>query len=345
MLGEIESGRKELKQANDELDQRVQQRTQQLSQSNEELVQEVAERKKAERELQTMRDRHVETARQAGMAEVASAVLHNVGNVLNSVNVSSNLIVDKLNLLGISDLTQAAGLIESHLDDLGAFVTEDERGRHLPNFLIELSRQMAACDTVIQEEARLMKQSVEHIGDIISVQQSNAGLSGLVENVRLADILDEAIRINLASAHRHHLDVVREFEHVPTVAIDRQKVLLVTVNLVSNARHALKACRKNDRRVVIRLLRHSASHARIEVEDNGVGIPPENLSRIFNHGFTTRKGGHGFGLHSAALTAKELGGELNAHSDGPDMGATFVFELPVNVVEATPTAGVEVVEA
>lgn len=70
--------------------------------------------------------------------------------------------------------------------------------------------------------------------------------------------------------------------------------------------------------------------ARITVSDNGVGIAVENLTRIFAHGFTTKKNGHGFGLHSSALAAKELGGSLRASSEGPDRGATFILELPLN---------------
>jgi two-component system NtrC family sensor kinase len=60
-----------------------------------------------------------------------------------------------------------------------------------------------------------------------------------------------------------------------------------------------------------------------------VGIAPENLTRIFSHGFTTRTDGHGFGLHSAALAAQQMGGRLTAQSDGPGRGATFTLELPV----------------
>jgi signal transduction histidine kinase len=67
----------------------------------------------------------------------------------------------------------------------------------------------------------------------------------------------------------------------------------------------------------------------IIVRDNGIGIPPENLIKIFNHGFTTKRDGHGFGLHSGANAAKEMGGSLTAESNGPGLGATFTLELPV----------------
>ena len=68
---------------------------------------------------------------------------------------------------------------------------------------------------------------------------------------------------------------------------------------------------------------------KISYIDNGIGIPADNLTRIFGHGFTTRKEGHGFGLHSGALAAKELGGALTVESDGPGKGATFTLEFPI----------------
>ena len=83
-----------------------------------------------------------------------------------------------------------------------------------------------------------------------------------------------------------------------------------------------------DKRLTMQV-RAANGRVQIAVMDNGVGIPAENMTRIFNHGFTTREKGHGFGLHSAALAAREMGGTLNAHSDGPGQGATFILELPL----------------
>jgi signal transduction histidine kinase len=73
---------------------------------------------------------------------------------------------------------------------------------------------------------------------------------------------------------------------------------------------------------------NGGDYVRIVVADNGVGIPKENLTRIFNHGFTTRKEGNGFGLHSGVLAAKEMGGRLVAAGEGTGHGATFTLKLP-----------------
>ena len=104
-------------------------------------------------------------------------------------------------------------------------------------------------------------------------------------------------------------------------------MLQVLINLLSNAKHALLDSQREDRRIVVRSrLREGA--IRIEVEDNGVGISPDNLERIFRFGFTTKDKGHGFGLHGSALAAKQLRGSLIVHSEGVGRGAMFALELP-----------------
>jgi signal transduction histidine kinase len=263
------------------------------------------------------------------MADIATGVLHNVGNVLNSVNVSASLIGDKLRKSGIGDLRKAAALLQQHLDDPGDFVTSDPKGRHLPRFLVELSGQMTGEEQAILAEINALSKSVEHIKEIVSVQQNYAGGSGFIEEVSLSELLDDAIRINAESINRHSILVRREFDALPHSRIDKQKFLQIVVNLVSNAKNAVIEGTAPERLIVLRLSRTAAGRGRIEVIDNGVGIPQENLTRIFSQGFTTRKDGHGFGLHSAANLAHELGGSLTVESAGPGMGAKFILEIPI----------------
>src|SRR5206468_3937091 len=125
------------------------------------------------------------------------------------------------------------------------------------------------------------------------------------------------------------VQAVREFKDVPDVTVDKQKVLQILVNLIRNAKHACDETGRPDKRLTLGIA-NGNGRIKISVRDNGVGIPPENLTRIFNHGFTTRKDGHGFGLHSSALAAKEMGGSLSVHSEGQGRGATFILELPVS---------------
>lgn len=329
MLDEIQMGEAQLRRAHDELEQRVIERTQQLTTANQELGREVAERKRAEEELRALQEQHIESARRAGMAEIATSVLHNVGNVLNSVNISAGVITDKVARLGIADLQRAVAMMQEHSDDLGEFVTRDERGRHVLPFLTALGDQMRSVTEQIDTETRSLVKNIEHIKDIVALQQSYAGASGMVEIVSVSDLLDDAIRINLASIRRHGVEVVRGYDDLPSVALDKQKFLQIVINLVSNAKYSVMHGRPENGRIDVRLTRHEHNRIRVEVIDNGQGIPPENLTRIFSHGFTTKRNGHGFGLHGSALYAKEMGGSLRASSAGVGCGATFTLELPL----------------
>jgi len=143
------------------------------------------------------------------------------------------------------------------------------------------------------------------------------------------EMLEDSLRLHEAAFRRHLIKVIREFSEVPKICVDGHKVIQILVNLLGNAKYA---CDVNDSaNRIIRLRVHTVSENRIRIEviDNGVGIPVENLTRIFSYGFTTRKNGHGFGLHSGALAAQDLGGSLAVQSDGPGKGATFILELPV----------------
>jgi len=262
------------------------------------------------------------------MAEIATSVLHNVGNVLNSVNVSASIIGDRLRKSGVADLKSATELLNRHLDDPGAFVSSDPQGKHLPQFLTQLSQKMSSDEQLILNEIKSLSGDIDHIKGIVALQQSYTGVSGISDKLSLADLLDDAIRINSQSVTRHNIDVIREYEVLPPVVTEKQKVLQILVNLLSNAKYAVIAADRATRRITVRAKRVATDRVRIEVIDNGVGIPRENLTRIFSHGFTTRKDGHGFGLHSAANLARELGGSLTVQSEGVGKGATFVLELP-----------------
>jgi len=140
--------------------------------------------------------------------------------------------------------------------------------------------------------------------------------------------VEDALRMNDGAMTRHEVQVIREFEDVPPITVDRHKVFQILINLLRNAKYACDDSGRLDKQITIAVA-NGDGRVQVVVSDNGIGIPAENLTRIFAHGFTTRKGGHGFGLHSGALAAKEMGGSLIAHSDGCGNGATFTLELPL----------------
>ena len=204
-----------------------------------------------------------------------------------------------------------------------------EKCRKLSHYLEMLGQYMDREKDYLVSELKGLGENVEHIKEIVAMQQTYATVSGVEEKVALADVFDGALKMHASSYQRHAVALAREFEEVGPVIVDRHKVLQILVNLLQNAKQACEASRQPDRKVTVRLRRHGERRVTIEIADNGVGIAPENLTRIFSHGFTTKKDGHGFGLHSAALAAQEMGGALMAASDGLGQGAAFTLELPV----------------
>ncbi len=294
------------------------------------IVRDTTERKRAAEELEKLNMRLRDTSRQAGMAEVATGVLHNVGNVLNSVNISATLISDRVRSSKAGSLGKLSVLFKEHRANLGAFLTSDPRGQRVPDFINQLAEHLVAEQSAQIEELQALCKNVDHIKEIVAMQQSYATVSGVIELIPPATLVEDALRINLDSLAKDQIEVVRAFGEVPSVSADRHKVMQILVNLIRNARHALRDARAEGRRITLGIARSGDDRVKVEVSDNGVGIPPENLTRIFQHGFTTKKDGHGFGLHSGANAAREMGGQLTVHSDGPSRGATFTLELPLS---------------
>ena len=269
----------------------------------------------------------------AGMAEVATGVLHNVGNVLNSVNVSTTLLTEQVKKSKLSSVGRIAALLQENSTNLGEFLTGDPRGRRIPAFLAELAAHLDTEQATALAELTELQKNIEHIKDIVSMQQNLAMVSGVTERVKVSDVVEDSVRINEMALQRHQVRLIREYENpLPEIIVDRHKVLQIMINLIRNAKYACDDSPSPQKQVAVRIA-SSEGRVKIAVTDNGVGIPAENLSWIFNHGFTTRKNGHGFGLHSGAIAAMEIGGTLTAYSDGPGKGARFVLELPLQPPE------------
>ncbi len=291
------------------------------------ILEDITLRKKAEEELANTHRNLLDASRQAGMAEVATGVLHNVGNVLNSVNVSATLVSDLVRHTKASNIEKLSALLGQHKADIAAFMTTDPRGQMIPEYLGTLSSSLAEERRATIAELENLRKNIEHIKEIVAMQQSYARTSGVIETISVPDMIEDTLRINSGSLARHDIDTFRDYQARPVVTTDKHKVMQILINLVRNAKYACDESGRADKRITVRTT--SNGHGvKISIIDNGVGIPAANLTRIFNHGFTTRAHGHGFGLHSGALAAKELGGSLSVESAGADQGATFILEIP-----------------
>lgn len=282
--------------------------------------------------LQEYRERTAQMSRQAGMAEIATGVLHNVGNVLNSVNVSARMISDCLKASRLVSLGRLVDLVSQEKQRLGEFVTQDERGRCLPDFLQQLYNKLKQDQESIQQEVDQLTSGIEHIKEVVRMQQSAATSSTLVAPVEPTSIMEDAVKVNLVSMERHEIHLHREYEpNLPLMPLDKHKVLQILINLINNAKKATCQVGHGDRHITLRVRRTNEGQAvQFEVQDNGIGIEPAIADKLFQHGFTRFPNGHGFGLHSGANAAAEMKGTLQARSDGPGTGATFTLTLPVD---------------
>jgi PAS domain S-box-containing protein len=301
------------------------------------ILEDITPRKRAEQELDETHKTLLEASRVAGMAEVATGVLHNVGNVLNSVNVSVNVLDESLHHSRVGSVAKLSALLHEHAGELGGFLADDPRGQRILPYLDTLAEHLSGEQQRLLSELESLRRNVEHIKDIVSMQQSYAKVIGVVEALAPPDLFEDALRMNSAALSRHDIEVVREFSPTRLVRAERHKVLQILINIIRNAKYAVDEGGKANRRLILRT-EPAGEMVRFVINDNGVGIPPGNITRIFSHGFTTRKDGHGFGLHSAALAAREMGGTLNVQSDGAGLGATFTLELPCASKDLTPAS-------
>ncbi len=294
-----------------------------LVEKGEELVRTNAELRATQRQL-------TETAHQAGMAEIATNVLHNVGNILNTSITSSTILAERAQRFDVPALVKLAELVARHESDFSSFVASDPKGRKVPALLGQLAEALSMECEGFRKELRNLAQSHEYIREIVALQQSYAGISGVKEELKLSELVNNALQLVGGSLERHGIKIsLEQKEELPDVLLEKHKVLQILVNLVRNARDAVKAGKSKERRITVRTGKAGKGRVKIQVVDNGVGIDPKDIDRIFTYGHTAKPGGHGYGLHGSANAAGEMGGSLTAHSDGPGKGAVFTLILPV----------------
>jgi signal transduction histidine kinase len=273
----------------------------------------------------------VEASRQAGRADVAIEMLHGLGNVLNSANVSATRVAEITARSKTHNLSKVVAMIMEHRDDFGRFFRDDPRGQKLPDYFTQLVEVVERDNRVVNAEVESLTRNVDHMKVIVAAQQAQTYRSDMAETVDVHVLLDDALGAAAASYDEHTIEVVRCFDELPPARLDRHKTLQILIIVLANARDAVMTRELGERRVIVHARRGLRGDLEIVVEDNGCGIAAENLDRIFGLGFTTKSGGHGLGLHYSACAARELKGNLTARSAGIGSGASFVLALPLGV--------------
>lgn len=277
-------------------------------------------------ELQNAQAKVLQSALKAGMTEVATNILHNVGNILNSINVSTNFLRETLNNSKVEILINIINLIKENENNLAEFLFKDEKGKLIPVFLNELKDALREESKSAQQEIHRLISNLEHIKTIINFQQNFAKQPIRKEEFTLNSIIENALTILEHELKSSAIKVSYDKNAVASIVLSKHKLLHILLNLIRNAKDSLLESNTIDKEIKIII---NLNPLQLIIEDNGIGIEKENIENIFNHGFTTKKTGHGFGLHSSALTIKELGCQISAESDGFGKGARFIITFPI----------------
>jgi PAS domain S-box-containing protein len=304
------------------------------------ILRDITERKEAELKLADAQKQLLDAAHKSGMADMATGVLHNIGNVLNSVNISGETIDRTLKGSKLSGLLKANELLRAHQAHVGEFLTNDAKGKMLPNYLLTVGDVLTGEKETLLKETHTLMEKVNLMKDIIRTQQSYAKSGFYQEDAALADVVDDALRLQQGSLERHGVRIEKVYSVQPTLALQKTKFIHVLTNLIKNAGEAMADNDLHNKPKLLRLVIEAVGETDVgvRISDNGCGIAKENLNMVFNHGFTTKTEGHGFGLHSCANAMTEMHGSISVSSEGPGLGASFTLTLPNRRAATKPMA-------
>lgn len=290
-------------------------------------VRDITERKKMQEQIDEMNKRVLSSAKRAGMAEVVNTILHNMGNILNSANVSAGVLIDKTSQPDyVEKLKRIANLINEKSSQLSDYFIKDTKGKLVPKYLMNVTEIIENEHKKIHQELKNIYKQLSFTIDIISKQESAGGTSIFLEPTSLDEILEFAIKTG--ELENTGITIIKNIDREFSISTDKIKLLQILTSLIVNAKESLLESASPNKHITITVNKNN-EQIDIFIQDNGSGISEENLKRLFLFGFSTKKERHGFGLHNSFLLAKELGGSLCAKSDGKNKGATFVLSLPL----------------
>ena len=295
------------------------------------IIYDISEYKQAQQEIAALHEQLMNTARQAGKTEIVVSMLHNVGNVLNSANVSISLLRESISKPHMNKFTAVAQLLMDHKQDMISYLTTDNKGKLIPEYIIKLSQSMQHEHQICRQETDNIHEYIQHIKEIIVLQSSHHHTVDVSESVSFPAIILKSLQMSGLDFDQLGINITVQHDEELTINCNRSSLLQILVNLIKNATEAVMT---NDveklREITLFFNAHEKKSLIIHIHDNGVGIDSQNINKIFSFGFTTKKQGHGYGLHDCALKAKEMKGSLTAASQGLGLGTTFTLTLPLN---------------
>lgn len=300
-----------------------------LEKSNIQLSNEIKDREQAQSVVSELHNKLLLAARNAGMADIITGVLHNVGNILNSIVTSVTFTRERVVNSKAEKLNKLVELLNNHKQDLAEFITQEDKGGKIVEYLSMLSRVWKDENKITLNELSALEKNINNIMSVITTQQSLSSVVSLVEEFTLTDVIEDAITLNKTSADKGGIKIDRDYQFYGKVTLDKVKLLHIIVNLIKNAIEAMNQTDNPYKMLLVRVFKCAEDRFSVDIIDNGVGISEENMKKIFTYGFTTKQNGHGFGLHASILLAKEMDGTISVSSKGEGLGATFTVELPI----------------
>ncbi|MDH5427601.1 MAG: HAMP domain-containing histidine kinase [Nitrospirota bacterium] len=295
------------------------------------FLRQAQERKQCLVELQWLRSQLGEAAYKIELADVASTVLHNVGNVLTSVTVAANMVESLVDQSSVTLVNRMAELMHAHEQNLGAYLTEDPKGKRIPTSLGKLGSHLIEEQKTVVNEMKGLVRNIRHMKQIIVSQQTMAKSAGKVEPVVLVQVLSHAMEMSFQPEDEKWITIHCDYQDVLPVLADQHQLLQILVNLLRNAKQAMRQqCQEHHELCIkVNYPNHEKTSVVITIQDSGVGIAAEHLSKLFTRGFTTKKDGNGIGLHSSIVAIQNMGGSMEVQSDGIGKGAVFTLTFPV----------------
>ncbi len=295
------------------------------------VLHQAQERKQLFAEQQWLHRQLGEAAYKTEMADVASTVLHNVGNVLTSVSVAANMVEAVVDQSSVTLVNRISELIKAHEEDLVKYLTEDPKGKRIPPSLEKLGIHLIEEQQTILKEMKGLVRNICHMKEIIASHQTMAKSVGQVEYVALVDVLSHAMELSFQPGDAKWITIHRDYQDVPAVLVDHHQLLQILVNLLRNAKQAMRQNTqdRHDLKLRVNYQKGDESFVVMTIQDSGIGIAPEHLSKMFTRGFTTKQDGNGIGLHSSIMAIQNMGGEMHVLSDGIGKGAMFTLTFPV----------------